>query len=78
METVPLTSDAPRASYLDRVARHEQLRDQARAASLKISTLRAVTFVGTAAALVVAVGLMDQWMGLRKQYGAPPGGQEKE
>lgn len=54
METAPPTRDEPRASYLERVAHNEQLRDQARAASLKISTLRAVTFVGTAAALVVA------------------------
>ena len=50
----PPTSDEPRASYLERVAHNEQLRDQARAASLKISTLRAVTFVVAAAALVVA------------------------
>jgi hypothetical protein len=30
--------------------------------------------LGWPAALVVGIGVMDQWMGLRQQYGAPPGG----
>jgi hypothetical protein len=30
------------------------------------------------AALVAGIGLMDQWMGLRRQYGIPSDDQEKE
>ena len=34
--------------------------------------------LGWPAALVAGLGLMDQWMGLRRQHGAPPNGQENE
>lgn len=34
--------------------------------------------LGWPVALVAGLGLMDQWMGLRQQYGSPPNDQERE
>jgi hypothetical protein len=53
-------SDAdPRAGYLRREAEHRAARDEARSASIRIGTVRLVTFLALAAALV----LFDVWEG---------------
>jgi hypothetical protein len=58
----------PREAYRLRESRHERLRDDARAASLRASTLRATTFLSAAAALVIADmvdgRLASAWVGL--------------
>ncbi len=49
----------PRAEYLLRAAEHQRARDEARRASLRIGTLRLLTFLALMAALV----LSDPWEG---------------
>jgi hypothetical protein len=47
-------SDLPRAAYQEKEALNRLRRDEARAASLRLSTLRVATFLGAAGALLVA------------------------
>ena len=54
MEAASRPSDQARAAYVERVGRHEGLRDRAHAASIRIGTLRGAVFLTAAAALVLA------------------------
>ncbi len=54
-----MSTSKPRADYLRRVTEHQLARDEARRASLRIGTVRLLTFLALAAALV----LVDVWEG---------------